>query len=127
MLFRSQLNMKYNTRFKNGDMDFMFNWALGVSQIVGLAMLLIALRQKRAPAVQQSDDGGCLLLPTDMHGGRCEGRAMVTAVIRGGSTSMRTAIMLNLHQPHGKGKYRFMLLPVTAYHSTGSVVNYRRG
>jgi len=28
------------------------------AQIVGLAMLLIALRQKRAPAVQQSDDGG---------------------------------------------------------------------
>lgn len=28
---------KYNTRFKNGDMDFMFNWALGVSQIVGMS------------------------------------------------------------------------------------------
>ena len=27
-----------------------------------------------------------------MHGGRCAGSAMVTAVIRGGSTSMRTAI-----------------------------------
>jgi hypothetical protein len=23
---------------------------------------------------------------------------------------MRTAIMLNLHQPHGKGEYRFILL-----------------
>ncbi len=23
---------------------------------------------------------------------------------------MRTAIMLNLHQPHGKGAYRFILL-----------------
>jgi alpha-beta hydrolase superfamily lysophospholipase len=28
---------KYNTRFKNGDMDFMFNWAVGVSQIIGMA------------------------------------------------------------------------------------------
>lgn len=28
---------KFNTRFKNSDMDFMFNWAVGVSQIVGMA------------------------------------------------------------------------------------------
>lgn len=28
---------KFNTRFKNADMDFMFNWFVGVSQIVGLA------------------------------------------------------------------------------------------
>jgi len=28
---------KINTRFKNGDMDFMFNWAVGVSQIIGMA------------------------------------------------------------------------------------------
>ena len=28
---------KYNTRFKNSDMDFMFNWAVGVSQIIGMA------------------------------------------------------------------------------------------
>ncbi len=28
---------KYNTRFKNGDMDFMFNWAVGVSQIIGMS------------------------------------------------------------------------------------------
>lgn len=28
---------KHTTRFKNGDMDFMFNWALGVSQIVGMS------------------------------------------------------------------------------------------
>jgi len=31
------------------------------------------------------------------------------AVVRGGSTSMRTATMLNLHEPDGKGKYRFIL------------------
>lgn len=28
---------KYNTRFKNSDMDFMFNWAVGISQIIGMA------------------------------------------------------------------------------------------
>ncbi|MDR3573283.1 MAG: alpha/beta hydrolase [Anaerolineaceae bacterium] len=28
---------KFNTRFKNGDMDFMFNWAVGVSQIIGMS------------------------------------------------------------------------------------------
>jgi len=28
---------KYNTRFKNEDMDFMFNWAVGGSQIIGLS------------------------------------------------------------------------------------------
>lgn len=28
---------KYNTRFKNSDMDFMFNWAVGVSQIIGMS------------------------------------------------------------------------------------------
>ncbi|HMD87556.1 MAG TPA: alpha/beta hydrolase [Anaerolineaceae bacterium] len=28
---------KYNTRFKNSDMDFTFNWAVGVSQIIGMA------------------------------------------------------------------------------------------
>ncbi len=28
---------KINTRFKNADMDFMFNWAVGVSQIVGMS------------------------------------------------------------------------------------------
>jgi alpha-beta hydrolase superfamily lysophospholipase len=27
---------KISTRFKNADMDFMFNWAIGVSQIVGM-------------------------------------------------------------------------------------------
>ena len=27
----------YNTRFKNADMDFMFNWAVGVSQIIGMS------------------------------------------------------------------------------------------
>ena len=28
---------KIKTRFKNPDMDFMFNWAVGVSQIVGMS------------------------------------------------------------------------------------------
>lgn len=28
---------KYSTRFKNGDMDFMFNWTIGVSQIIGMS------------------------------------------------------------------------------------------
>jgi hypothetical protein len=28
---------KYNSRFKNEDMDFMFNWAVGISQIIGLS------------------------------------------------------------------------------------------
>ncbi len=28
---------KVNTKFKNGDMDFMLNWAIGVSQIIGMA------------------------------------------------------------------------------------------
>lgn len=28
---------KYNTRFKNGDMDFVFNWTIGVSQIIGMS------------------------------------------------------------------------------------------
>ena len=28
---------KYNTRFKNEDMDFMLNWAIGISQIIGMA------------------------------------------------------------------------------------------
>ena len=28
---------KYNLRFKNGDMDFMFSWAIGISQIVGMS------------------------------------------------------------------------------------------
>ena len=28
---------KFNTRFKNEDMDFMFNWAVGVGQILGMA------------------------------------------------------------------------------------------
>ena len=28
---------KINTKFKNGDMDFMLNWAIGVSQIIGMA------------------------------------------------------------------------------------------
>jgi hypothetical protein len=28
---------KFNTRFTNSDMDFMFNWAVGVSQIIGMA------------------------------------------------------------------------------------------
>lgn len=28
---------KYSTRFKNGDMDFLFNWTVGVSQIIGMA------------------------------------------------------------------------------------------
>jgi len=28
---------KFNTRFKNGDMDFMYNWAVGISQIIGMA------------------------------------------------------------------------------------------
>ena len=27
----------YNTRFKNGDMDFAFNWAVGISQVLGLS------------------------------------------------------------------------------------------
>jgi pimeloyl-ACP methyl ester carboxylesterase len=28
---------KYNTRFKNEDMDFMLNWSIGVGQIIGMA------------------------------------------------------------------------------------------
>jgi pimeloyl-ACP methyl ester carboxylesterase len=28
---------KCSTRFKNGDMDFMFNWMIGVSQIIGMS------------------------------------------------------------------------------------------
>ncbi len=28
---------KYNTYFKNEDMDFMFNWAIGISQIIGMS------------------------------------------------------------------------------------------
>jgi hypothetical protein len=28
---------KYSTRFKNEDMDFMLNWAVGVSQIIGMS------------------------------------------------------------------------------------------
>jgi alpha-beta hydrolase superfamily lysophospholipase len=28
---------KFNTRFKNSDMDFMFNWAVGVGQLIGMA------------------------------------------------------------------------------------------
>jgi hypothetical protein len=28
---------KYNIRFKNADMDFMLNWAIGISQIIGMA------------------------------------------------------------------------------------------
>ena len=28
---------KYNIRFKNGDMDFMLNWAIGISQIIGMS------------------------------------------------------------------------------------------
>ena len=28
---------KCSTRFKNGDMDFMFNWTIGVSQIIGMS------------------------------------------------------------------------------------------
>lgn len=28
---------KYSTRFKNGDMDFMLNWTIGVSQIIGMS------------------------------------------------------------------------------------------
>lgn len=28
---------KFNTRFKNEDMDFMFNWAVGVTQIIGMS------------------------------------------------------------------------------------------
>lgn len=28
---------KYSIRFKNGDMDFIFNWTVGVSQIVGMS------------------------------------------------------------------------------------------
>src|SRR5512147_1936691 len=28
---------KYSTRFKNEDMDFMFNWTVGVSQIIGMS------------------------------------------------------------------------------------------
>jgi pimeloyl-ACP methyl ester carboxylesterase len=28
---------KYSTRFKNEDMDFMLNWAIGVSQIIGMS------------------------------------------------------------------------------------------
>ncbi len=27
---------KYNTRFHNSDMDFMFNWAIGISQVIGM-------------------------------------------------------------------------------------------
>lgn len=28
---------KINTKFKNGDMDFMLNWAIGISQIIGMS------------------------------------------------------------------------------------------
>ena len=28
---------KYHSRFKNGDMDFTFNWAIGISQLIGLS------------------------------------------------------------------------------------------
>ena len=28
---------KYSTRFKNEDMDFMLNWIIGVSQIIGMS------------------------------------------------------------------------------------------
>ena len=28
---------KYNIRFKNADMDFMLNWAIGISQIIGMS------------------------------------------------------------------------------------------
>ncbi|MBX3085173.1 MAG: alpha/beta hydrolase [Anaerolineae bacterium] len=28
---------KFNTRFKNQDMDFMFNWAVGITQIIGMS------------------------------------------------------------------------------------------
>ena len=31
------IRQKYNARFKNGDMDFMFNWAVGVAQIIGMS------------------------------------------------------------------------------------------
>ena len=27
----------YNIRFKNNDMDFMLNWAIGISQIIGMS------------------------------------------------------------------------------------------
>jgi len=28
---------KYNIRFKNNDMDFMLNWSIGISQIIGMS------------------------------------------------------------------------------------------
>jgi Dipeptidyl aminopeptidases/acylaminoacyl-peptidases len=40
---------KINTRFKNSDMDFMFNWAVGVSQIIGMSpsQIFYALRDTK--------------------------------------------------------------------------------
>lgn len=40
---------KFNTRFKNGDMDFMFNWTVGVSQIIGMSpsQVFYALRDTK--------------------------------------------------------------------------------
>jgi len=40
---------KISTRFKNADMDFMFNWAIGVSQIIGMSasQLFYALHDVR--------------------------------------------------------------------------------
>ncbi len=40
---------KFNTRFKNEDMDFMFNWWVGVSQIIGMSpsQIFYALRDAK--------------------------------------------------------------------------------
>jgi hypothetical protein len=56
------------------------------------AVILNLHQPARAESRLTTDDVGCLLLPTDMHVGRRAGSAMVTAVVRGGSTSTRTAI-----------------------------------
>jgi hypothetical protein len=64
-----------------------------------------------------TDDVGCLLLPTDVRVGRRAGNAMVTAVVRGGSISMRNAIILNLHQPHGKRRIPVYILNL--HHALG--------
>ena len=61
------------------------------------------------PGVFNTDGGRWLL--SDRHARRSpHWGAIVTALVRGGSTSMRTAIMLYLHKPHGKRQITVYIL-----------------
>lgn len=59
---------KFNNRFKNSDMDFMFNWAIGVSQVIGMSpsQIFYALRNVKDDDASGWREGlsrqACLLL-----------------------------------------------------------------